>query len=127
MAYPAHTARAARFVLETAHGAARAIRANADAIDLAAAAQLIAAADACNDWERDTTEASRRRVMGCASAAAALCDAPVPGAERPARRLIGAYARAFVALAMNDGAQSDAPLLAHFATRRFARWLEAHG
>lgn len=127
MAMPRNLEGAATLILQHAHDAARSIRANADAVDLAAAAHVIAAADACADWRRDTTEASRRRTYGAACAAAALCDAPLPGADGAARRLIGAYARAFVALAMNDGAQTDAPTLAGMATRRYTRFLEAHG
>jgi hypothetical protein len=125
MAMPKHLEGAATLIMQSLHSVAHDVRDAAGELDHAALMHVLASASAVADWRKDTTEASRRRAHGDASAALALCSAPVPGAGEQTRRVLGAYARALLTLTEGKTAQ-EAVATATAATRRFAHWLDAH-
>lgn len=92
MAKPNHLDGAAHMTAQAFAAVVAATQGKRDALDAAAFAQVQDACDALARWRRDTTEASRRDAYGAACAAIALSLAPVPGAERESRVLIGLVA-----------------------------------
>lgn len=91
-----------------------------DGLDIAAHSRLYAALDALNDWSKDSTEASRRRAHGFASACATLCASDVDGSRNAVRRAINALAFAVtIACENGEGADRRARNMARAAPREF--------
>lgn len=91
-----------------------------DALDIAAQGRAVSALDALYDWAKDSTEASRRRAHGYASACAALCQPGVDGYRNVARKAFNDLAFAIEAACLNgDGAERIARNLARAAKAEF--------
>jgi hypothetical protein len=95
MAKPANLDLNARTVALALQDVARTARAQTlDALDTLALGEAAKAADALNDWRKDTSEASRRRAAAYAGGVSALCMAGVPGWRNPPRKALALLALA---------------------------------